>query len=96
MIASGVWGVYGTLGTLRETLLGVLETASLGLFASLLLTAVFTFDPAMSDDHPFWATLLAGALLSSLLPDLLAVRGYWIQGTFLFGALGASAAHALS
>ena len=87
MVASGVWVVYGTLGTLRETLLGILEAASLGLFASLLVTAVFTFEPDVMEEHPFWATLLAGALLSSLLPDLLAVRGYWVQGTYLFGAL---------
>lgn len=89
LLASAAWVIFGVAGTLMETLLGGLEAISLGAISSLLLAAVFAFDKDTPTEHPFWAAFLAGAVLNGLLPGLLAIRGYWIQGVFLFGALGA-------
>jgi len=79
-LVSLAWGVVGALGTIGETLIGVLEALASGLLNAVLLRTIFLYDGEFPAERPFWSALLAAGTFAALLPAQLAVRGYWMQG----------------
>ncbi len=83
ILVSLAWGVVGALGTMGETLIGMLEALASGLLNATLLRTIFLYDEEFPAERPFWSALLAAAVFAALLPAQLAVRGYWVQGDIL-------------
>ena len=87
LIMSAGWVVVGALGTPAELLHAVMEALGAALTAAAISAAIFAFDSAFLSERPFWAAMLTGAVITALVPGLLASRGYMLHGLMLFGAL---------
>jgi uncharacterized protein YdbL (DUF1318 family) len=87
LIVSVGWLWVGTLGTLIEIGLSILDALSTALIAAVLVRALFFYDEEMPTRRPFWSALLVGAAFLGMLYGLLAVRGYALQGSTLATAL---------
>jgi hypothetical protein len=86
LLVSVAWVIVGVLGTLSEALLALLEAVSSGLVSAALLASLFFYDGEMPARRPFWSAVLVGVTLAALQNGLLAVRGYWLQGS-MFSAI---------
>ncbi len=80
------WLWAGTLGTVEESLIALVDAGALALMAAIVMSAVFHYDHEYPVEHPFWSVVLAGIILAAAMPGLVAGRGWWLQGIYL--ALG--------
>lgn len=87
LIVSASWLVAGSLGTLVETGVSLLDAFSTALICAVLLAMPFFYDRQMPARTPVVSALLVGAAFVATSFGVLAVRGYWLQGATLGTAL---------
>jgi len=83
LLVSASWLVVGALGTLVETSISLLDAFSAALICAVLLASIFFYDREMPVRHPTWSALLVAGAFWALEYGVLAVRGYWLQGSLL-------------
>lgn len=83
LLVSASWLVAGSLGTLVETGISLLDAFSTALICAVLLATLFFYDRDMPARTPLMSILLVGAAFWAIEYGVLAVRGYWLQGSML-------------
>ncbi len=77
------WLSAGTLGTLVELALSTLDALASALIGAVLIRVVFIFDDDLPARRPFLSALLAALAFAAAESGLVAVRGYFLQGSIL-------------
>ena len=90
-LIAGIFVYGGSLGTVGEAIIALLDAFSLACLATAVLILPFHYAPSFPQEWPRLAVFSSGLLLIGLTPALVAGRGLPVQGVMIGGLLAAFA-----